>query len=304
MVKTPRRKRLTPAKKKKSSKPTASAKAKASPSKSVQAPPAQSASVSQTGTIAHATLSKNPQAQCPDTPTPASAPAPALTGKYMQILDEDTAFWNPPRHESSDDDDDEEDDDDDEDSTTQYTTSPGSSLLHTPTSSERIRITRKNAVYDRVVGAMRGSRLLDIPRSKPLRNPIDDIARNTRRFNRIIKDIIMRCERLSEETGCWLLLLAQVPTSKALTHYSSSRLRREVKSDTLRIINQYQTMIRTLLAAKRDEAISIQKRYEEVQRDLQIAEQAKLAMQAQLDARESELARKEAELAQYRVSAT
>ncbi|KAG6805771.1 hypothetical protein H0H92_014085, partial [Tricholoma furcatifolium] len=131
--------------------------------------------------------------------------------------------------------------------------------------------------------------------SRPLREPIDDVARNTRRFNRIVTDIIMRCERLGEETGCWLLFLAQLPSSKALTHYSSSRLRREAKTDTLNVINQYQSIIRALLAAKRDEAVKIQKRYEATRRDLDRAQQT-------LEQKEAELALKEAELARYRAA--
>ncbi|KAG6809040.1 hypothetical protein H0H92_001826, partial [Tricholoma furcatifolium] len=99
------------------------------------------------------------------------------------------------------------------------------------------------------------------------------------------------CERLGEETGCWLLFLAQLPSSKALTHYSSSRLRREAKSDTLRVINQYQTLIRTLLAAKRDEAVTIQKRFEDSQRDLENVRQAKAAMEAEMALKDAELAR-------------
>ncbi|KAG6809251.1 hypothetical protein H0H92_001002 [Tricholoma furcatifolium] len=292
MVKTPRRKRLTPAKRKKGSKTNASAKLSALPKSPAQWPVVSPPSGMQTGIVTPPSSDPYPSTLTPATPMP----APVAT------QDEDAAFWNPPQRReptSSDTNTDEDDDDDDTPSTTSPT-STGS--LRTPTSAERIRITRKTAIYDRVVGAMRGSRSLDIPHSKPLRSPIDDIAGNTRRFNHIIKDTIMRCERLSEETGCWLLLLAQLPTSKALTHYSSSRLRRDAKSDTLQIINQYQTTIRTLLAAKRDEAITIQKWYEDARRDLDNAEQARVAIQAQLVAKEAELAAREAELAQYHVA--
>ncbi|KAG6807711.1 hypothetical protein H0H92_006632 [Tricholoma furcatifolium] len=209
------------------------------------------------------------------TPTPVS----------RTTLNDDELFWNPPRRPH----------DSDRDSSSEEDGSPppppSRTSPHTPTTADRIRITRKNAAYDLVVGAMRGSKTLEIPRTKPLRDPIDDIARNTRRVNRIITDIIMRCERLGEETGCWLLFLAQLPSSKALTHYSSSRLRREAKSDTLRLINQYQTLIRTLLAAKRDEAVSIQKRFEETQRDLESIRRAKVAMEAEMALKDAELAK-------------
>ncbi|KAG6825895.1 hypothetical protein H0H92_001962 [Tricholoma furcatifolium] len=191
-------------------------------------------------------------------------------------------FWNPSQRRHNRDDYSTSDEEDD---------SPSRTLPLTPTTADRLRITRKNAAYDLVVGAMRGSKTLEIPRTRPLREPIDDIARNTRRFNRIITDIIMCCERLGEETGCWLLFLAQLPSSKALTHYSSSRLRREAKADTLRVINQYQTLIRTLLAAKRDAAVTIQKRFEETQQDLEDTRRAKAAMEAEIALKDAELDR-------------
>ncbi|KAG6822235.1 hypothetical protein H0H92_014696, partial [Tricholoma furcatifolium] len=106
-----------------------------------------------------------------NTPTPAS-----------QSTISDQLFWNPERSNAAQDSSSEDEDDD----------LTSSLPLLTPTTAERVRITRKNAVYDSVVGAMRGSKALNIPRMRPLREPIDDIARNTRRFNRIIADIIMR----------------------------------------------------------------------------------------------------------------
>ncbi|KAG6809112.1 hypothetical protein H0H92_001568 [Tricholoma furcatifolium] len=221
--------------------------------------------------------------------------------------DTDAEFWNPTRHredsETSPSDDDDNDNDNHNDDN-EDNDDPASILLRTPTTAERLCITRKNAVYERVVGAMRGSTMLDIPRSKPLRKPIDDVGANTRRFNRIVKDIMMQSERLGEETGCWLLFMAQLPSSKGLIHFSSSRLRRDAKAETLQLINQYQTVMRTLLAAKRDEAITIQKGYEEAWKNLDNAEQAKATMLVQLKAREAQLALNEAELLRYRLAAS
>ncbi|KAG6805748.1 hypothetical protein H0H92_014168, partial [Tricholoma furcatifolium] len=212
----------------------------------------------------------------PSTPSHASrsTEAPDLRNPDALLDDDDEDFWNPPASPESH---------GENDGTPPLS---GQTTPSTPTTADRVRITRKNAVYNKVIGAMRGSQALEIPRSKPLRAPIDDVAANTRRFNRIVADIIMRCERLGEETGCWLLFLGQLPSSKALTHYASSRLRREAKAETIDVINQYQAIIRTLLAAKRYEAVTIQKRYDEAQKDLDLAQQ--------------ELALKEAELAQYR----
>ncbi|KAG6827545.1 hypothetical protein H0H92_011352 [Tricholoma furcatifolium] len=274
MGKTPKRKRLTARKKVLYRKSTTSTKAnvlaKERSSRSAQTrPDTTSATPSSLITSPSATPSSTTSHHL-TTPTPASR----STKNNAQL------FWNPPNHDTTS---------ASEDDATPPT-SPSRTSLHTPTTADRIRITRKNAVYDSVVGAMRGSKPLEIPRTRPLREPIDDIARNTRRFNRIITDIITRCERLGEETGCWLLFLAQLPSSKALTHYSSSRLRREAKSDTLRVINQYQAVIRSLLAAKRDEAVNIQKRFEETQRDLENIRH--------------ELARKDAELASLRGAAS
>ncbi|KAG6806679.1 hypothetical protein H0H92_010429 [Tricholoma furcatifolium] len=277
MVKTPKRKRLTQRKKKST---TVRAKANTTPSRRLKSP--ENPKECSSSTIQCTTSPSSSNATLPvDTPTPAS-----------RTTTNDDVFSSASQHnreqleESSS-----EDDDDD------VTRIPSLTLPNTPTTAERIRVTRKNAVYNVVLGAMRGSKALEIPRTRPLREPIDDIARNTRCFNRIVTDIIMRCERLGEETGCWLLFLAQLPSSKALTHYSSSRLRREAKTDTLRLINQYQTLIRTLLAAKRDEAVTIQKHYEQAQRDLESAQQAKAVMEA-------ELARKDTELQNLRASRT
>ncbi|KAG6809447.1 hypothetical protein H0H92_000227 [Tricholoma furcatifolium] len=127
---------------------------------------------------------------------------------------------------------------------------------------------------------------LDIPRAKPLRSPITSVSDNTRRYNRVVEDIIVRSERLSEETNCWFLLLSQLPTAKGLIHFSSSRLRREAKDDVTRIVNEFQLVTRSLLAAKRDEAAAILKRYDE--------------SQAKLDKVNMELADKNAELERYR----
>ncbi|KAG6826915.1 hypothetical protein H0H92_013913 [Tricholoma furcatifolium] len=253
MGRTPKRKRLTSPRKKKSSITT-------------KAP---------TGRITR--QSATSFTPLPSTPSHASRPteaSPDSRNPDAFLDDDDEDFWNLPASPESQ---------GENDGTPPLS---GQTTPSTPTTADRIRITRKNAVYNKVIGAMRGSHVLDIPRARPLRSPIDDVAANTRRFNRIVTDIIMRCERLGEETGCWLLFLGQLPSSKALTHYASSRLRREAKAETINVINQYQALIRTLLAAKRYEAVTIQKRFDEVQKDLDQAQQ--------------ELALKEAELAQYR----
>ncbi|KAG6806612.1 hypothetical protein H0H92_010682 [Tricholoma furcatifolium] len=256
MGRTPKRKRFTSPKKKKSSVTT----------KTVTAPTARRTRQSDT-------LFTPP----PSTPPRVSRSTEAPNSKNPDAFldDDDEDFWNPPASPES--------------PNCQNDDTPplsGQTTPSTPTTADRVRITRKNAVYNKVIGAMRGSQALEISRSRPLRSPIDDVAANTRRFNRIITDIIMRCERLGEETGCWLLFLGQLPSSKALTHYASSRLRREAKAETINVINQYQALIRSLLAAKRSEAVTIQKRFDEVQKDLDHAQQ--------------ELALKEAELARYR----
>ncbi|KAG6807613.1 hypothetical protein H0H92_006930 [Tricholoma furcatifolium] len=185
----------------------------------------------------------------PSTPSHASrsTETPDLRNPDALLNDNDEDFWNPPASPKSH---------GKNDGTPPIS---GQTTPSTPTTANCVCITRKNAVYNKVIGAMRGSQALDI---------------------------IMRCERLGEETGCWLLFLGQLPSSKALTHYASSQLRRDAKAETIDVINQYQAIIHTLLAAKRYKAVTIQKRYDEVQKDLDLAQQ--------------ELALKEAELAQYR----
>ncbi|KAG6822542.1 hypothetical protein H0H92_013482, partial [Tricholoma furcatifolium] len=126
----------------------------------------------------------------PSTPSRLSNSTEAPDSRTRDDLldDDDEDFWNPPPNPQSR---------GENDSTPPPS---GQVIPSTPTTADRIRVNRKNAVYNTVIGAMRGSQVLEIPRSRPLCAPIDNVAANTRRFNRIVTDIIMRCERLGEET--------------------------------------------------------------------------------------------------------
>lgn len=83
----------------------------------------------------------------------------------------------------------------------------------------------------------------------------------------------------------------QAVGSSATVHYSSPRLRREAKEDTLDIIQQYQTLMNNLVLAKRQEALVLAKQLHDAQDQVAKAKtQAKeadahiQAQQAQLDA--------------------
>ncbi|KAG6821704.1 hypothetical protein H0H92_001309, partial [Tricholoma furcatifolium] len=54
--------------------------------------------------------------------------------------------------------------------------------------------------------------------------------------------------------------------------------------------DQFQTVIRTLLAAKRDEAVTIQKWFEDTQRDLENIRRVNAAMEAEMALKDAELA--------------
>src|ERR1700761_3414790 len=106
---------------------------------------------------------------------------------------------------------------------------------------------------------------LDILRMKELRPPITDQAKASARFLRCASDIIERvrtvhitytaliscmpqCERLSQETGCWLHFSAQhLFAHGGFLHYTSPRLLREAKKDAEQIINHANRVYATLI---------------------------------------------------------
>ncbi|KAJ7359241.1 hypothetical protein DFH08DRAFT_686530 [Mycena albidolilacea] len=167
----------------------------------------------------------------------------------------------------------------------------------TPSSSRskrghRVRITRKNALHGKVDGAMRGSKPFDILRMKEPRPAIADQSEASARFLRQTSDIIERCERVSQETGCWLHFSAQhLFAQGGFLHYTSPRLLKEAKKDAEQIINHANRVYATLIAARNEESKVMHKRLLLAEEDKQAVQEAERSavLQAQAVQRERDL---------------
>ncbi|KAK7059855.1 hypothetical protein R3P38DRAFT_3252100 [Favolaschia claudopus] len=147
-------------------------------------------------------------------------------------------------------------------------------------SGSRVRVTKKNPIHGLVVGAMRGGRAYDIVRSKPLRNPIASQAEASARFLRCATDIMERCERMSNETGCWLYFTAQHLFAHApFLHYASPRLLKEGKKDTEQLTNHFNKLFATLIALRNEESKDMHKRLLSAEDDKKAATEALAAAQ-------------------------
>ncbi|KAF8343721.1 hypothetical protein F5887DRAFT_918313 [Amanita rubescens] len=159
------------------------------------------------------------------------------------------------------------------------------SLTMSSFSRKRARATRTNPTSGHVVGAMRGSKKLDIIRPQPLRKRMDDQSMATKRFHREMTALIARSERLAEETGCWLVLLGQHSSSgSSATHFTSASLRRDAKEDTLGLVNKFHSMTRALLVAKRQGALDMAKKLVEAQEIADNTKKTLASKEAQLAA--------------------
>ncbi|KAF8869485.1 hypothetical protein BD779DRAFT_1391358, partial [Infundibulicybe gibba] len=99
-------------------------------------------------------------------------------------------------------------------------------------------------------------------------------------------------ERISEETGCWLVLMAQHASGASVaTHFSSSRLRRDAREDTVDLINRFSDLTSAVLMAKRDETLKLAKKLGEMEAEKQEAE-------AEISTTQQSLATKEAAIAE------
>ncbi|KAF8332877.1 hypothetical protein F5887DRAFT_1080617 [Amanita rubescens] len=165
---------------------------------------------------------------------------------------------------------------------------PPSSPLRSPTvfssfARKKAKVTKKNPAWGFVGGAMRGSKKLEIIRPQALRKRMEDQAASTKRFHREIGALIARAERLSEETGCWLAVMAQHGNAgSSATHFTSSSLRRDAKEDTVSLINQFHSITRALLVTKRQGALEMAKRLVEAEESAVDAQATLAAKQAQL----------------------
>ncbi|KAJ7429233.1 hypothetical protein FB451DRAFT_978371, partial [Mycena latifolia] len=86
-----------------------------------------------------------------------------------------------------------------------------------------------------------------------------------------------QCERLGQETGCWLVIAAAPRGHGHATHYISNTMRQEARGDATEILNKFQTTVGALKRARMQEAFTISQgliRMEEQNAELLAAEQA------------------------------
>ncbi|EKM73845.1 hypothetical protein AGABI1DRAFT_133987 [Agaricus bisporus var. burnettii JB137-S8] len=86
------------------------------------------------------------------------------------------------------------------------------------------------AEFGYVEGAMKGNYPYLIKRSRPLREAAGDSRAGSKRFRRVMKEII--AENLSVETGCWLYVVGQHTTATTpFVHYVSPRFREDATKE-------------------------------------------------------------------------
>ncbi|TFK59214.1 hypothetical protein BDN72DRAFT_884023 [Pluteus cervinus] len=138
------------------------------------------------------------------------------------------------------------------------TPSQGNQVPRDPTPSpapKPIRIRVAPGTYGYVEGCTRGAHQLRIARTRALRLGQGDVKQASSRFRREIRNLIIRCERLSVETGCWLLLNAHHPHAhQASSIYASPRLRDEAMTETHDICSRFAKTTSVLVAARRTRA--------------------------------------------------
>lgn len=148
---------------------------------------------------------------------------------------------------------------------------------------------------------------LDIPRQGPLPRTQTEASSSTKRFNRLMRDLIIRvsnayanprpglltlfqCERLSTETGCWLYLSGQhVNASMGFYSYVSPRLRREAKDRVIDIQNSFHKTYTGLLESRRVDAVQLSIQAQQYREELLLAQQTNAAQEAYIAQLKAEL---------------
>ncbi|KAF7773698.1 hypothetical protein Agabi119p4_5865 [Agaricus bisporus var. burnettii] len=119
--------------------------------------------------------------------------------------------------------------------------------------------------------AMKGNYPYLIKRSRPLREAAGDSRAGSKRFRRVMKEIIVRrkclysmvcaeggidgvvqAENLSVETGCWLYVVGQHTTATTpFVHYVSPRFREDATKEVNIIHNNFSRTISALISSRR-----------------------------------------------------
>ncbi|KAF9551902.1 hypothetical protein CPC08DRAFT_768616 [Agrocybe pediades] len=133
----------------------------------------------------------------------------------------------------------------------------------------------------------------EVARVKALRPLVADQTTANRRYSREMNSILSRCERISEETGAWLVIGAQLPNgdSAPLT-YSSSRIRSDALEETQTLLRDFNKLVRTLKSSKNKDARSIILEFEALKAKV---DQESREAQEKLDNARKEMMEKDAE---------
>lgn len=103
----------------------------------------------------------------------------------------------------------------------------------------------------------------------------------------------MQCERLANETGCWLFFGAQhLHANKPFVHYSSERLRRDAEQELNDIATKFGMLCSSLVAARRADTLVMAQK-------LAIAEQEKESAERALQNQNALLSVQKALIAEY-----
>ncbi|KAJ7255193.1 hypothetical protein C8J57DRAFT_1075533 [Mycena rebaudengoi] len=104
-----------------------------------------------------------------------------------------------------------------------------------------------------------------------------------------------QCERISIETGCWLYFSAQhMFATDPFLHYASPRILKEAKQDMEQIVNHFNRLFLTLIAARNEETKEMHKKL------LQVEEREKAAREELEAARNAEKAANDSALGSAR----
>ncbi|TFK58323.1 hypothetical protein BDN72DRAFT_906851 [Pluteus cervinus] len=133
-------------------------------------------------------------------------------------------------------------------------------------SKKRIQVSAKDAPFGYVKGCLRGKHPYDIPRSAKLRAPEPLAWKAKKRYGRLIHNLVSRCERISMEVGCWLVVSAQLPnTGEQPIHYASPKFLAEARADAGEICTTFSKATSALTMARRQNATELAKRLDNVQ---------------------------------------
>ncbi|KAL0062838.1 hypothetical protein AAF712_010293 [Marasmius tenuissimus] len=126
----------------------------------------------------------------------------------------------------------------------------------TPSSrSGRVRPTRAFYPYGEVANVMRGKAPLTVYRTKPRTGRLDDLKKSTRRFKDTMHRLFNSAEKLSDETGCWMFLAAQLPNAQMpFLHWVSPTMEDEMPEIHLnRLRTLTQRCFDNLIAGRRQD---------------------------------------------------